>query len=145
MPVILAEFETTWAGARENRKWQTLAFWPSEGPPGAVVVWRKDGTDLGLSFTPQSGARVDERLGIETSDPLSLVGRTPGGLRVEAQPAVRDRWLTDERVRALEAWARGGEFARDGAHAAWRREGVLSGEMLEEMVAAIPQARRILA
>jgi hypothetical protein len=62
-----------------------------------------------------------------------------------AQPALREQWLTDERARALEAWPHGGEFARNGSHAAWRARGVLSVQQLEEMVERIPAARRLLA
>jgi hypothetical protein len=145
VPVTLAEFETTWAGARETRKWKTLAFWPSPGTEGTVVVWREPAIDLGLSVAPEANARLDERLGTLEANPDVLAVRTPGGLRIEADPAIRREWLGDERTRSLESWTGGGEFARDGSHAAWRRDGVLSAAQLDEMVAAVPAARRMLA
>lgn len=143
--VTIAEFETTWAGARETRKWQTIAFWASAGTPGVVVIWRVPASSPVSSIAPSSSQRVDERLGVDGADPGPLRYETEGGLLVEAEPAVRERWLTEERRRALEAWSAGGELARDGAHAAWRMEGTLSAALLDRMTANLPAARKMLA
>ena len=139
--VTLAEFETTWAGARQTRVWQTLAVWPMAATPGPIVVWSGS---RGLSAI-RSNTRVGDRLGLADTDPDTLVTTTASGAIVEGEPAVRNGWLTGERARALEGWAHGGEFARDGTHAAWRMEGALSVGQVEKMVEHLPAARRLLA
>jgi hypothetical protein len=65
-------------------------------------------------------------------------------LLIEAEPRVREAWLTEARRTALEAWPHGGAFTLAQGYAAWRVPGLLSVARVEELLRHLAEARRML-
>ncbi|MBK9243190.1 MAG: hypothetical protein IPL75_23660 [Acidobacteria bacterium] len=138
LPCTIAEHECTGTGSRQTGEWFTLVVWPIRESAGPLIVWRAP------SVTPLMNAGVAGRLGVDVPDATTLRLTTPGGILVEAEPRVRDAWLTPDRIRALEAWPHGGVLVRDAGYAAWRLPGALWAGRLEQLLTQIPEARRLM-
>ncbi len=138
LPCTIAEHESASTGTKKTGDWFTLVVWPIRESAGPLIVWRAP------SVRPLTNAGVAGRLGVDVPDAATLRLTTPGGILVEAEPHVRDAWLTPERTRALEAWPHGGVLVRDAGCAAWRLPGTLSAGRLDQLLKQIPEARRLM-
>jgi len=81
------------------------------------------------------------RCGMRGEDKGAQRAYTPGGWAVYGDPAVRDPWLTHEKMRELDAWPHGGAFVREDGFGAWRVEGAISAGRLEQLVEQPPAMR----
>lgn len=137
--VMIAEHEASQPGAGKTGIWYTLVFWPAGGGNGTVVAWPGQPASV-----LRTDARVGDRLGLPDSDPSAFRMRTDGGLLVEGEPGARDAWLNPGRKQALENWPHDGAFARIPSHCAWRFRGLLTPARVEDVLAKLPEVRRLL-
>jgi len=144
--VTIAEHESS-EPAKKTGVWHTIVTWPIADAGGSIFMQRGTGSRavaraaeaiIGAVKRPMADA-----LGLSIGDAASTV-ETPGGWVVGGDPIVRDRWLTPEKMRELDAWAHGGEFVREDGFGAWRLRELTSVDALTRLIEQLPAARRLL-
>jgi len=83
-------------------------------------------------------------MGVHTG-PDHLTVETPGGWTVQGEPIDRERWLTSQKMRELDAWTPDAAFVRDDGYAAWRVREKITAESLTRILDQWPAVRRLLA
>ena len=134
--------------ARKTGIWSTIVTWPIPRAVGRIVMHRGSGSQpLAAAANAIVGAvrgPIKDALGMRGEDEGAQRADTPGGWVVYGDPAVRDPWLTPEKMRELDAWPHGGAFVREASFGAWRVKGAISVGRLEQIVQQLPAARRLL-
>ena len=146
VPVTIAEHESSEPGLKNN-VWSTVVTWPVAGASGKIVMRRGRGSDI----VAEAVAAVIDPVKRAVADAVGLPARpeqqtmeTPGGWAVTGEPIDRDRWLTPERTRQLDAWAQDASFARQDGYAAWRFRENLTADTLTRVLEQWPAARRLM-
>jgi hypothetical protein len=146
VPVTIAEHESSEPG-RKTGVWSTVVTWPVAGDKGQIVLHRGRGpaalSDAAAALVAPVRAAVADAIGLPQRD-ANTTTETPGGWAITAEPIVRDRWLTPERVRALDAWASDASFARHDGFAAWRFKDMITADRLSQIIEQFPATRRLL-
>jgi len=145
--ITIAEHESSEL-ARKTGVWSTIVTWPIPSAVGRVVMHRGSGPQ---SLTAAANAVVGavrgpikDALGMRGDDEGAQRSDTPGGWAVYGEAAVRDSWLTHEKMRELDAWPHGGAFVREEGFGAWRVKGAISAGRLEQLVEQLPAAQRLM-
>jgi hypothetical protein len=145
--IIIAEHESSELG-RKTGVWSTIVTWPIPSAVGRVVMRRGSGPkSLAAAANAIVGAvsePIKDALGIRGDNDEAQRIDTSGGWAVYGEPAVRDLWLTPEKIQELDAWPHGGAFVREDGFGAWRVKGTISAGRLEQLVKQLPAARRLL-
>jgi len=145
--ITIAEHESSELG-RKTGVWSTIVTWPIPSAVGRVVMRRGSGLQAvaAISNAIEGAVRepIKDALGIQGNSDEAQRIDTPGGWAVYGEPAVRDLWLTYEKIRELDAWPHGGAFVREDGFGAWRMKGTISAGRLEQLVKQLPAARRLL-
>jgi len=145
--ITIAEHESSELG-RKTGVWSTIVTWPIPSAVGRVVMRRGSGLQAvaAISNAIEGAVRepIKDALGIQGNSDEAQRIDTPGGWAVYGEPAVRDLWLTYEKIRELDAWPHGGAFVREDGFGAWRMKGTISAGRLEQLGKQLPAARRLL-
>jgi len=145
--ITIAENESSEL-ARKTGIWSTIVTWPIPSAVGRVVMHRGSGPQpLAVAANAVVGGvrgPITDALGMRGEDKGAQRAYTPGGWAVYGDPAVRDPWLTHEKMRELDAWPHGGAFVREDGFGAWRVEGAISAGRLEQLVEQPPAMRCLL-
>lgn len=140
--ITIAEHESSVPG-RKTGIWHTVISWPLQRPSGRIVMARGRGPQAIATAVETLTAPLAAAVGL--SDPNAMNrNETPGGWSVIGEPLERERWLTPDKVRELDAWPHGGTFVRDGASGAWRVQELISTDALARWRTQLAAARQLL-
>lgn len=146
VPVTIAEHESS-EPARQSGIWCTIVTWPVAGATGRIVMQRGTGSRL----VADALKAVTDPIRSAVADALDLPGaathltiETPEGWAVYGEPVDRDRWLTPDKIRELDAWPHGGAFARQDGFGGWRVKEPITADTLARLLDQLPVARRLL-
>jgi hypothetical protein len=142
VPVTIAEHESSEQG-KKTGVWSTVVSWPVAGVKGRLVLHRGRGNAALANAAAVLVEPVRAAVGLPAR-PGQNETETPGGWTVTGEPIDRDRWLTPDRVRALDAWEPEASFAREGGFAAWRFREMITVERLTQIIDQFPTVRRLL-
>lgn len=129
--ITIAEHESSELG-RKTGVWSTIVTWPVPSAVGRVVMRRGSGLQpLAAAANAIVGAvrePIKDALGIRGNNDEAQRIDSPGGWAVYGEPAVRDLWLTYEKMRELDSWPHGGAFVREDGFGAWRVKGTITAD-----------------
>lgn len=146
VPVTIAEHESSEPG-KKSGVWATVVTWPVAGAQGRIVMLRGRGprflADAAKALTDPVRGAVADAVGLPARAG-HLEVETPGGWTVTGEPIDRERWLTPEKMRELDAWGPEASFVRQDGHAAWRFRENLSADTLARILEQLPAVQRLL-
>ena len=145
VPITIAEHESSEPGQKTG-VWSTIVTWPLAEPAGLLILHRGTGpsvlADVAKAIVDPVRDAVLGALG--TSAPIHTKVETPGGWSVYGEPLARERWLTPDKTRELDAWPHDGSFVRDQGFAGWRVKDPINADSLAVMLERLPAARRLM-
>ncbi len=118
-PVTIAEHESS-GGVNQASRWYTVVVWPLRKKGEGSLVLRS-------GSHPQDGR-----------------GAAPSQFAVHGEPSIREKWLTEARVTAIDRLPTDASYVLDVEYGAWRLDGTLSRALLERISTEFPTVRHTL-